>query len=90
MTTDTPLDHIAELGRAAKQARADFIQAIHDAHEHGASLRAIAAAAGISHQRVHQLLATEQTWTTGQRPQPPKGEPTPPVRPLSERHGRRR
>lgn len=38
---------------SASQARDDAIRA---AHENGATIRAIAAAAGISFQRVHQIL----------------------------------
>jgi hypothetical protein len=40
----------------AKEARAELERAIVQAHERGDSLRTIAEAAGLSHQRVHQII----------------------------------
>ena len=40
----------------ADKARALFEQAIREGHAEGMSTRAIAAEAGLSHQRIHQIL----------------------------------
>jgi len=40
----------------ADEARSAFHQAVRYAHAEGMTMRAIAHAAGISHQRVHQIL----------------------------------
>lgn len=51
----TPLQRVARAAEKAAQAREAFEQAIMDAHP-DASIREIAAAAGLSSARVHQIL----------------------------------
>ncbi|HUP84223.1 MAG TPA: ClpX C4-type zinc finger protein [Acidimicrobiales bacterium] len=50
------LEHLED---AAYEARAAFQQAIRRLHATGGSLREIATALGMSHQRVHQIIGTE-------------------------------
>ena len=49
----TSVTRAARKAASALQARDDAIRA---AHAEGVTLRAIAAAAGLSHQRVHQII----------------------------------
>jgi ClpX C4-type zinc finger len=63
---------------AAERARADYHHAIRRLHAAGGSLREIAEALGLSHQRVHQIVdeAAEPTrpwWRRGRRLQGPAG-----------------
>lgn len=50
--------HLDGALESAATARASFEDAIRALHRSGASMRAIAAELGISHQRVHQIVAT--------------------------------
>ncbi len=57
-----PADNLRGVERAARKAtlsRSQFEQAIRDASGEGASTRAIARAAGLSHQRIWQILRGE-------------------------------
>ncbi|HEV8251099.1 MAG TPA: Clp protease N-terminal domain-containing protein [Gaiellaceae bacterium] len=56
-------DHLIAAQREQDDARADYHQAIRRLHAAGASMREIAEALGISHQRVHQIVDEE-----GRRP----------------------
>ena len=53
---DDPLPTVRRAATKAARARAAFEQAIRDAHAAGASTRVIATAAGLSHQRIHQII----------------------------------
>jgi hypothetical protein len=48
-------ERLIDAERDAEVARAEFHRAVRRLHLHGASLRDIAAALGLSHQRVHQI-----------------------------------
>lgn len=50
------LDQVSRHAEAIERERGLLLAAIRRAHDAGASLRAIAKAAGLSHQRIHQLL----------------------------------
>jgi ClpX C4-type zinc finger len=57
--------------RDAAMARAEFGRAVRRLHLHGASLRELAAGLGLSHQRVHQIVAEaggSRRWTRVRRP----------------------
>jgi ClpX C4-type zinc finger len=49
-------ERLIDAERDAEVARADFHRAVRRLHLHGASLRELAAALGLSHQRVHQIV----------------------------------
>ncbi|HKF77299.1 MAG TPA: ClpX C4-type zinc finger protein [Candidatus Dormibacteraeota bacterium] len=49
-------DHAEELQREAARSRLEFHEAVCDLHRAGASLREIAEALDLSHQRVHQIV----------------------------------
>jgi ribosomal protein L24E len=49
-------DRLIDAERDADVARADFHRAVRRLHLHGASLRELAGALGLSHQRVHQIV----------------------------------
>jgi hypothetical protein len=73
-------EQLAVSQHAAERARADYHRAIRRLHAAGGSLREIADALGLSHQRVHQIIdeATEPTrprWR--RRPQRLPGRPGP-------------
>jgi hypothetical protein len=57
----TPLKKVSRAAMALAAARAARDHAIRDARAHGLSLRAIAAAAGVTHQTVRQILARESS-----------------------------
>jgi hypothetical protein len=50
-------DRIAQARRDVEAARANLASAVRQASDAGASVRSIAKALGVSHQRAHQLLA---------------------------------
>ena len=52
-------DHLEALEDAAYEARAALHQAIRKLHATGGSMREIATALGMSHQRVHQIIGTD-------------------------------
>jgi len=57
--------------RAAAAARAEFHRAVRRLHLHGSSLRELAAGLGLSHQRVHQIVAEaggSRRWVRGRPP----------------------
>lgn len=56
MARTTTLSTVTRTRDRSTQARSDFEQAIRDAHAGGESMRKIAVAAGLSYQRVHQIL----------------------------------
>jgi hypothetical protein len=59
-------DRLTEAEHAADVARTDFHQAVRRLHLSGASLRELAAALAISHQRVHQIVESAggaRRWT---------------------------
>ena len=68
-------ERLVELQHAAERARVDYHHAIRRLHAAGGSLREIAEALGLSHQRVHQMIdaAAEPTrrrcwaWPTAAR-----------------------
>ncbi len=49
-------ERLIDAERDADMARADFHRAVRRLHLHGSSLRELAAALGLSHQRVHQIV----------------------------------
>lgn len=51
-----PLQRVSRLRVRSDTARAEFIEAIHNAYKAGATMRSIAEASGLSHQRIHQIL----------------------------------
>ncbi len=56
--------HLTRAARAADQAARALRardDAIREAHDAGETLRVIAEAVGLSHQRVHQIAASEKT-----------------------------
>jgi hypothetical protein len=65
-------EHLVEADHAAEVAKAQFHRAVRRLHLSGASLRELAAALNLSHQRVHQIVETAggaRRWgTRGQRP----------------------
>jgi ClpX C4-type zinc finger len=72
-------EHLAVSQHAAERARADYHQAIGRLHAAGGSLREIAEALGLSHQRVHQIIdeaAAPARWWR-RRAQLLKGPPGP-------------
>ena len=50
-------ERLIDAERDADVARADFHRAVRRLHLHGASLRELAGTFGLSHQRVHQIVA---------------------------------
>lgn len=52
----TELSQVRRAAAKAAQASQDRDDAIREAHAAGETIRAIAAEAGLSHQRVHQIL----------------------------------
>jgi hypothetical protein len=73
-------ERLVESQHAAERARADYHHAIRRLHAAGGSLREIAEALGLSHQRVHQIIdeaaeTTRPSWR--RRPQLLKGRPGP-------------
>ena len=50
------LDDVQTTALKAASARAEFEQAIRDAHKIGHTLREIAEVAGLSHGRIHQIV----------------------------------
>lgn len=68
--TDVSIAYVSHVARAVRdleaiphpvdEARRDLHRAIREAHQAGHSMRVIAEAAGISHQRVAQLLQKEE------------------------------
>ena len=50
-------ERLIDAERAAEIARAEFNRAVRRLHLQGSSLRELAAALGLSHQRVHQIVA---------------------------------
>src|SRR5687767_13832115 len=52
-------DRLEELEDAAYEARAALHQAIRKLHATGGSMREIATALGMSHQRIHQIIGTD-------------------------------
>src|SRR5687767_13596047 len=52
-------DKLEALEDSAYEARAAFHQAIRRLHATGGSMREIATALGMSHQRVHQIIGTD-------------------------------
>lgn len=55
-TRETILSNVTSAAQDASHARAAFYQAVCDAHALGIPLREIGAAAGLSHQRIHQIV----------------------------------
>src|SRR5579859_5521427 len=53
----TAQERLIDAERDAEVARAEFHRAVRRLHLHGASLRELAACLGLSHQRVHQIVA---------------------------------
>lgn len=51
-------EQLVEADHAAEVAKAQFYRAVRRLHLSGASLRELAAALGLSHQRVHQIVET--------------------------------
>jgi hypothetical protein len=51
-------EHVVEAEHAAEVAKARFHRAVRRLHLNGASLRELAAALNLSHQRVHQIVET--------------------------------
>jgi len=51
-------EHLVEADHAAEVAKAQFHRAVRRLHLSGASLRELAAALNLSHQRVHQIVET--------------------------------
>jgi ClpX C4-type zinc finger len=65
---------LVEAEHAADVARAEFHRAVRRLHLAGASLREIAAALGLSHQRVHQIVEAaggSRRWRKGAKPPRP-------------------
>ena len=69
---------LVEAERAAESARAEFNRAVRRLHLAGASLREIATALSLSHQRVHQIVKGAGSAGPGARS--PKGPAPGPVR----------
>jgi lambda repressor-like predicted transcriptional regulator len=51
-----PVAKVQRAARKAALARQGLEQAIREAHDDGASLRALAAAAGVSHEQIRRIL----------------------------------
>jgi hypothetical protein len=63
-------ERLIDAERDAEVARADFHRAVRRLHLHGASLRELASAFGLSHQRVHQIVESaggSRRWLRGNR-----------------------
>jgi hypothetical protein len=63
-------ERLIDAERDADVARADFHRAVRRLHLHGASLRELAGALGLSHQRVHQIVESaggSRRWLRGNR-----------------------
>jgi ClpX C4-type zinc finger len=50
-------ERLDQLGRETDRAKSEFCEAVQQLHASGASLREIADALGLSHQRIHQLVS---------------------------------
>jgi hypothetical protein len=61
-------EQLIDADRAAEVARAQFHRAVRQLHLNGASLREIAAALNVSHQRVHQIVETADSGRRWGRP----------------------
>jgi len=71
-------ERLIDAERDADVARADFHRAVRRLHLHGASLRELAGALGLSHQRVHQIVESaggSRRWLRDS----PKSRPAPEV-----------
>jgi len=71
-------ERLIDAERDADVARADFHRAVRRLHLHGASLRELAGALGLSHQRVHQIVESaggSRRWLRDS----PKSRPAPQV-----------
>lgn len=71
-------ERLIDAERDADVARADFHRAVRRLHLHGASLRELAGALGLSHQRVHQIVESaggSRRWLRGSQ----KSRPAPEV-----------
>ena len=76
-------ERLIDAERDADVARADFHRAVRRLHLHGASLRELAGALGLSHQRVHQIVESaggSRRWLRDS----PKSRPAPRSRPAPE------
>jgi ClpX C4-type zinc finger len=70
-------ERLIDAERDADVARADFHRAVRRLHLHGASLRELAGALGLSHQRVHQIVESaggSRRWLRGHRQSRPAPE----------------
>jgi hypothetical protein len=71
-------ERLIDAERDADVARADFHRAVRRLHLHGASLRELAVALGLSHQRVHQIVESaggSRRWLRDR----PKSRPAPEI-----------
>src|SRR4051794_28932871 len=59
-------ERVLELQRDAERARVDYHYEIRRLHAAGGSLREIADALGLSHQRVHQIVEAEESESTAE------------------------
>lgn len=57
--TTTPLLDVEQAGARLEKARIAFHLAIYEAHQSGASLRAIAEAANMSHEKIRSLVRAD-------------------------------
>jgi hypothetical protein len=87
-------ERLIEAEHDAEVARAEFHRAVRRLHLHGGSLRELAQALGLSHQRVHQIIEAaggSRRWGRGRGPPPATaGSPVlgyPPPRPPPGRGG---
>jgi len=72
-------ERLIDAERDADVARADFHRAVRRLHLHGASLRELAGALGLSHQRVHQIVESaggSRRWLRGSHKSRPAPEVT--------------
>ena len=69
-TAKRAAERLIEAEHDAEVARAEFHRAVRRLHLGGASLREMAAALGLSHQRVHQIVESAgggRRWRRGRR-----------------------